>query len=179
MPAVPRWSWFQDAWWPKRLVALLVLLAASAGVLRMLARLIDFPPDFNDAQSASANELLRHPDRWSIWSKTAKRDLVLFIPAYVSWGVTAIAWATWRRPLSSWSCGFMLAGGAVDVVETVLFRRTLDRLMHGASESQLSTLTSVTATATKVKWACAALAIVLLIAGVLLPPRRRARAASG
>lgn len=173
MAAVPRWSWFQDAWWPKRLVALLVLVAASAGVLHMLAGLTDFPPDYNDAQSASANELLRHRDRWSTWSDTAKRDLLPFIPAYLLWGVAAIAWATWRRPLCSLSCGFMLAVGTVDIVETVLFRRTLDRLMHGATESQVSTLTSVTAVATKVKLTCAALAIVLLIASVLLPRRPR------
>lgn len=141
MAALPRWSWFQDAWWPKRLLALLVLLAASAGVLQVFAGLTDFPSDFNDAQSASAKELLRHPQRWSIWSDTAKRDLVPFIPAYVSWGVAVITWATWRRRFSAMSCGFMLAVGAADVLETALFRRTLDRLMHGATESQVSTLT--------------------------------------
>lgn len=178
MAAVPRWSWFQDQSWPKRLVALLVLLAASAGVLGVLAGLADFPPDFNDAQSASANELLRHPDRWSAWSDTATRDLVLFIPGYVLWGVAAIAWATWPRRLTYGSCGFMLAAGAVDVVETVLFRRTLDRLMQGATESQVSTLTSVTGVATTVKWTCAGLAIGLLIVGVLRRPRLRPASAS-
>lgn len=173
MPEVPRWSWFHDRWWPKRVAALIVLIAATVAVLRLLARLIDFPPDFNGAQSAPAEELLGHHERWSTWRATATRDLVLFIPAYVAWGVSAIAWATWRRLLSTPACGFMLAVGAADVIETVLFRRTLDRLLHGATEDQVSTLTSVTAVATKTKLTCAGVAIALLIAGVLLPTRSK------
>ena len=170
MPAVPRWSWFDDRWWPKRLAALLLLLAATVAVLRLLARLIDFPPDFNGAQSESAEELARHPERWSTWRDTATRDLVAFIPAYVTVGVSAIAWAG-RRPLSTLSCGIMLGAGAADVAETLLFRRTLGRLINDATAGQVSTLTSVTAVATRVKLICAGTAVALLVAGVLRSPR--------
>lgn len=168
--SVPRWSWFGDAWWPKRLIALLALIGASAAVLAALARLVDFPPDFNGAQSAPARELLQHPDRWQDWHDTAGRDLIPFIPGYTAWGTAAIAWAAWRRPLCRSSCGLLVTAGAVDAVETLLFRRTLGRLMEGATESQLSRMTSVTAVATRLKWACALAAVVLLAASVLRRP---------
>ena len=168
--SVPRWSWFGDAWWPKRLVAFLTLLGASAAVLGALAELVDFPPDFNGAQSATARELVQQPDRWEDWHDTAGRDLIPFIPGYTAWGTAAIAWAAWRRPLSRMSAGFMFTAGVVDAVETLLFRRTLGRLMDGATESQISTMTTVTAGATRLKWACAAAAVVLLAASILRRP---------
>ena len=59
--SVPRGSWFGDAWWPKRLIALLALIGGSAAVLGALVKLVGAPPDFNGAQSAPARELLQQP----------------------------------------------------------------------------------------------------------------------
>jgi hypothetical protein len=129
-----------------------VLLVASGAVLLGVARIVDFPGDFNRAQSSSAPSLAERPDRWADWRDAANRDLVLFVPSYVVYGAAALAWAVPGRRARRFAVAAIVLMGAADVVETLLFRGTLERLTDGAAATDLTTRTDVTRLATGVKY---------------------------
>ncbi|MGI8807185.1 MAG: hypothetical protein ACR2KK_04990 [Acidimicrobiales bacterium] len=162
--------WFRDPVWPKRLVAVLALVALSAVVLLVVAWMIGFPKGFNEAQSASGRWLETRPDQWRVWRRTATRDLLLFVPAYVGLGTAAICWATARRPFATWPSRLLVLGGIADIVETLLFRRTLDRLIDGATGAELSTVTGVTSFVSGLKLMFLGLAVAGLILGTRRAP---------
>ena len=145
-----------------------VLIAVSAAVLRGFARVVDFPDGYNGAQSATAGWLAARPDRWAAWRRGATRDLVMFVPAFVVYGAAALAWSVPGRRLRACAVGCLVGAGLADVVETVLFRGTLDRFLDGAAAGELATRTSVTRAATGAKYAGVALvgaALALVAAG--------------
>lgn len=147
-----RWGWFGDRSRLRRLAAVAVLLAASGAVLLGVARIVDFPGDFNGAQSSSAGSLAERPDRWAEWRDAADRDLVLFVPAYVVYGAAALARALPGRRARRFAVAAIVLMGAADVAETLLFRGTLDRLVDGAAATGLTTRTDLTRAATGVKY---------------------------
>lgn len=168
LPVLRRWAWFHDPSSARRAVAVSVLLVVSAAVLRGVAGLADFPDDYNRAQSATAGWLVERADRWLLWRRGATRDLAIFIPAYVGYGAAALAWALPRRRLRAWAISSLVAAGLADVVETVLFRGTLDRFLGGATAAQLATRTTVTRAATVAKYgglAAVGVAMALVVAG--------------
>lgn len=147
-----RWAWFSDPSWPRRTVAVSALLVVSVAVLRGIARVADFPDGYNGAQSATAGWLAERADRWAPWRRGATRDLAIFIPALVGYGAAALAWAIPGRRLRVWAISSLTVAGLADVVETVLFRGTLDRFLGGATAAQLATRTTVTRAATVTKY---------------------------
>jgi hypothetical protein len=163
-----RWAWFSDPSWPRRAASVSVLLGLSAAVLRGVARLVDFPDGYNGAQSSTAGRLAERPDQWSPWRRGATRDLAIFIPAFVGFGAAVLAWAIPGRRLRVWAISSLVAAGVADVVETVLFRGTLDRFRGGATAAELSTRTTVTRAATVAKYSGfvgVGVALALVVAG--------------
>lgn len=103
------------------------LVGGTLAVVAGLARVTGFPGDYNAAQPSSAEWLATRSGRWAVWRDVATRDLVVFVPGYVVVGTAALVWAVPRRVLRVAAVASLLAAGAADVVETLLFRGTLDR----------------------------------------------------
>lgn len=163
-----RWAWFSDPSVVKRGSAVAALLAGSAAVLGASARAARFPAGYNGAQSAPASRLAARPDRWADWRGGATRDLAVFVPAYVGFGTAALAWAVPGGRVRTLALSSLAGAGAADVVETVLFRGTLDRLGDGAAVGDLAARTAVTRAFTAVKLAGVGLvgvALALVVAG--------------
>lgn len=143
-------------------MAVFGLVGVAVAVVAAVGAAVGFPPGYNGAQSASAGWLADRPARWAGWRDAATRDLVVFVPAYVAVGVAVLAWAMPTRAWRARSIAALAAAGLADVVETVLFRGTLDRLLAGSAAADLATRTRVTQAATVVKYGS-----FVLVAGTL------------
>ena len=170
-----RWAWFHAPSPGKRAVAVVVLLVVTSGVVAGMARLVDFPDDYNDAQSKDSFWLAERRDRLNDWRPVATRDLLIFIPAFTVFGLAALQWALPTRALRRWSSFFLLGVAACDVTETVLFRGTLDRLKADVPASDLSSRTTVTQLATYGKYLFLILVFVTLMVFVWAGHRSRRR----
>ncbi len=151
-----------DVTW-QRLLATLALVTVLVAALGWFARAIGLPAGYARAQSLGAYELIERND-WAELRRGATRDIALFIPAYVvlAAAVTGLAVASTAARLS---IGGAVAGGAVaDLVETLLFRRSLTRLLAGGDLEDIERLTQVTQVATMLKFAGLLTALALLLA---------------
>ena len=151
---------------------MVVLLLATAGVLQGVARVAGLPDGYNAAQSKDAAWLSRHPDRWAEWRDGATRDLLIFIPAFATFGLVALMWAMPTRSLRVWSCAFLAGVATSDVIETLLFRGSLDRFGDGVPTADLAARTTVTQVASGGKYLFLGLVGVTLGAVVLTGGRR-------
>lgn len=149
------------------------LVGGTLAVVAGLARVTGFPGDYDAAQSSGAEWLATRSVRWEVWRDVATRDLVVFVPGYVVVGTAALVWAVPRRGLRVAAVASLLAAGAADVVETLLFRGTLDRFRDGATAAELATRTTVTAAFTVAKKGGIGLACLALAALVLVRPEDR------
>lgn len=169
-----------------RVVALAVLLAASVAVLGVGALVADLSRDYASSQSQAACDLAERPSEWSEFLSGTARDLLVYIPLYLVLfvAVVAITSRTAVRPsFRRLFAGRFLSDGvalviavtaaAADVVETLLYRRTLQELEAGRSCETLTTATDVTAAFTALKFAMFVLFAVLTFARVLARPTPR------
>jgi len=116
--------------------ALVMMVLAGVG-LAVLREISDFPAGYMGLQTASESELRNHD--LAQLRRGASRDLFPFIPGYAALIAVLVGSYLWRRPpvlRAAKGLSFMVVAAAVigvvaDVVETVRFRATLDRLIRG------------------------------------------------
>ena len=167
-----------------RFAALVALLLATAIVLWVGGKLSGLPAGYGNTQNDSASQLLqRSAGEWSTLRRGSAKDLLIFIPIYVLWGlgVTALIRATPRRTWQGWArvvlspvtlAGAVIALAVADVTETVLFRASLTRLIDTNGGAEIDGLTDATQAFFWLKFAAAPTALGLLAVQVLAPPRR-------
>jgi hypothetical protein len=144
----------------------------------------DIPPAYGAAQSRDAKWLAQHADRWAEFKTGTAHDLTRYIPGYAVFAFCLFAVVAaarrgdgphWSRldGIASTSTAALLATGTVaDVAETVLFRRSLSRLLGTSGTADVSTLTSITAVFTVIKWTGLIAGMAGIAAMVLVPPNR-------
>ena len=144
---------------------LVVLIATILGLTSILA---DLDTGYGSARSRSSQWLADHSDSLSEWHRGTFRDLTVFIPTYVVVSVASciIAVRSWHLSVS-----LLVIGGAADIAETVLFRRTLTSLRAGTPSAQLAERASTTAFLSGAKWALLLSALFALIIEALRRPR--------
>jgi lysophospholipase L1-like esterase len=159
-------------------VFLSVILPAAAGV----------SGGYGAAQSKSGDALRAlGQQRWRSYFVTTSHDLAWYIPAYLLVGVAVIVLVAWRQSRSSataqppatyetfdglpprawWALGLVTLAAIADVVETVLFRLSLGRLVEHGPDAHLGVLPLVTRLMTVLKFgsglAAAVLVVVLIV----------------
>ena len=181
---MPRWTTnvASPKLWVRGLaVAAVVLLTlAWTGILALLS---DLPTGYGAAQSRNEKWLKDHASSWSQFRHGATNDLLRYIPGYLVFGVLligAVAWARRGRApgLSSrhdrvpvfTALALLVIGAVADIVETLLFRQSLTRLIATSGSADVETLTSITWVMTAVKWTALAAFFVALVAVILRPP---------
>lgn len=167
-PAMPP-PGFRSRRWPVRAACLVGLLAVSGVVLRLAARIVGLPPGYNNAQTASARSLAAM-DHWPALRRGTAKDILLFVPIYVIYGLAVMGVVSpdrRRLRMSSLLVTTMLGVGIADLAETLLFRRSLTRLIGGASASRIEGLTRATRAMTGLKLAFALATVVALAVRVL------------
>lgn len=169
-----------------RCMALLGVVLITLAWTGILAAIADIPVGYGAAQSRDATWLQAHADQWSRFRVGTSRDLLRYIPGYLAFGLVLIGVvAIVRRQGASGltaerdrlpaliAVGALVIGAIADVVETVLFRRSLTKLLDASGAVDVTTLTSVTRVMTVVKWAGLAASYIALAALMLLPPEPR------
>jgi hypothetical protein len=150
-----------EPWW-KRLLAALALLALTLLVLGSAALAVGLGDGYGNAQAWRAAKLAEQaPERLRTFRRQALRDIVLYVPIYLAAGVGYAALVVKGRRRRQIVLSLLAVGGVADLIETVLFRRTLTRLLDGASIGAVDRGTQITALFTGLKFAG------LLAAGVL------------
>lgn len=154
---------------------LVLLILAWTGILAALA---DIPSGYGAAQSRDEAWLKAHPSDWARFRLGTSRDLFRYIPGYFIFGVVLLASVAIARRATTdrrdrmvtLVVGALLLVGAVaDVIETLLFRHSLNRLLATAGAAHISTVTSVTAAMTATKFVGLAGFVVALVGYVLMP----------
>lgn len=150
-----------EPWW-KRLLAALALLVLMLMVLGAAALAIGLGDGYGNAQAWRAAKLAEQPtERLRTFRRQALDDIVLYVPIYLAAGVGYAALVVKGRRRQQIVLALLAGGGVADWIETVLFRRSLTRLINGASVDAVDRGTQVTAVFTGLKFAG------LLAAGVL------------
>lgn len=154
---------------PVRAACLVGLLAGSAVVLYLAAKVVGLPPGYNKGQTAGAVALAARKD-WPALRRGTARDAFLYVPIYVIYGlvVMGVVSPNRRRPgPSRLLVSTMVGVGIADVAETLLFRSSLTRLIGGASASEIDGLTRARTVMTDLKLALALATVVALAVRVL------------
>jgi hypothetical protein len=146
MRTVSNWS---SPW--RRVAATGALLGVLLLVLGRFARLIGMPEGFGPAQSLRAADLAARDD-WSELRRGATLDIALFVPAYVASGFGVASLVTSSKPQRALVLAPLGLGALADLVETWLFRRSLGRLIDGATADDIEALANATRAATAVKY---------------------------
>ena len=181
---MPRWTVnvaSPKAW--VRCIALLGVVLITLAWTGILAAIADIPKGYGAAQSRDETWLTAHADQWSRFRLGTSHDLLRYIPGYLVFGLILIgALAIVRRQGASGltarrdrlpaviAVGALVIGAIADVVETVLFRRSLTQLLDTSGAVDVTTLTSVTRVMTVIKWTGLAASYLALSVLVLLPP---------
>jgi hypothetical protein len=163
-------GWFRSSSRGVRFVSLAGLVAATFGFLTALGKALFPEGGYGAAQSYGACRLEGLRDDWATFVRGTGRDLFVFIPVYflLFLGIVFVTRRAapsdhgqrgWPERLASdrLAVGLAIGAAATDVVETVLFRRTLHELQAGRACSTLTTATDVTAGFTVAKFALWAL----------------------
>jgi hypothetical protein len=151
-----------------------------------LAAISDMPSGYGAAQSRDQTWLDAHAGQWSLLRQGTTRDLVRFIPGYLVFGVVLIgAVALTRRggepglnsgrvrgPALIALC-LLVIGAIADVLETLLFRHSLTRLIVSSGRADVGTSTSITLVMTVVKWTALVGFFLTLVAMILRQPAPR------
>lgn|GEM_PF-5282001 len=155
-------------------------LAVGVGVVVLAGVLSHLPNGYDKAQSKNADWLNRHGHLPTLKAATL-RDIFVFVPIYLLFGLAVIHLARparpgrgpggrwWRRfSVPQWALlGALVGGGVADWAETGLFRMSLTRLIASSGTRDVTTLTTVTARFTFLKWTLLGLSLVLLSVNVL------------
>jgi hypothetical protein len=168
-----------------RCIALIGVVLITLAWTGILAAIADIPVGYGAAQSRDETWLKAHADQWSRFRVGTSRDLLRYIPGYLAFGLVLIgAVVIVRRQGASGltarhdrvpaviAVGALVIGAIADVVETLLFRRSLTQLLDTSGAVDVATLTSVTRVMTVVKWAGLAASYLALAVLVLLPPEQ-------
>lgn len=168
--------------WVRGLAVLGVVLLTLAwtGVLALLS---DIPSGYGAAQSRDQPWLKAHAALWPLLSQGTTRDLLRFIPGYLVFGALLIYGVALARRggepgLSSphdrglvlIALALLVIGAVADVVETLLFRHSLTRLIDTSGGADVATLTSTTWVMTAVKWTALSAFFVALVVMILRRP---------
>jgi hypothetical protein len=184
---MPRWTpnVASPKWWARGIAAVGVVVLTYLWT-QLLSALADLPSDYGAAQSRDEAWLKVHAGQWSEFKQGTARDLLRYIPGYLLFGVLligSVVLARRRGASSIWSrrdrvpalvafTALMIAVIA-DVVETLLFRQSLTRLIDTSGVADVSTLTSVTLMMTVVKWTALGVSVLSLVVLTLRRPSQR------
>lgn len=136
--------------------------------LLLLARLIGLTGGYGAAQSETAGKLVaRTVAQWQAFRKMGGRDMVLYVPAYLSYGIAVVRYLrsdglVWPRRLAILAIVTLVAGGTADLAETYYFRRSLSLLIKVGTSADIEALTTLTRFFTLLKVIALVLSIVLL-----------------
>ncbi len=170
-----------------RVVTFLALIVATVWLLTQLATLVGLPDGYDASQRATARSLATRemPEVRSL-QRGAVRDMGLYVPAYLLYGLIVVLLISprrsgdgsgpwwrfgWLTTLTKVTLGLLVATAAADMVETVLFHRSLGRLLDGAGASGIGTLATVTRAMYATKVAFAAATLIVLAVNVFRGPR--------
>ena len=182
---LPRWTAnvASSKLWVRGLAVLGVVLLTLAWT-GALALLSDIPSGYGAAQSRDQPWLKAHAALWSLLRQGTTRDLLRFIPGYLVFGVLLVGCVGLAR--RGGEPGFssrddrgpvlvalaaLVIGAVADVVETLLFRHSLTRLIATSGNADVATFTSITWVMTAVKWTALSAFFVALVVVMLRPPR--------
>jgi hypothetical protein len=161
---------FRSPRFGRRLGALVLLLALAFVSAWLVGQLSDMPSGYGGSQSDGACTLALRPHDWASLVHGTTHDLLVFIPAYVVIGLVAVYLT--RRPErgNRLAAALIIAMAAADVIETLLFRRTLEHLQGGEACRDLTTATDVTRAFTVAKFGFLFLFVADVTWRVLRPP---------
>jgi hypothetical protein len=179
-PTWPRRVWVRIVW-------LVALLGVTVGVVVLFAgRVSDLPPGYAWKQFESASKLVQRGDEWRALQRGAVRDLFVFVPIYLVWGLAAAAMVGAAAPTDAgvnarpwWSrvarSRWTLAGAVVfmalaDAIETALFHTSLTRLIETEGAGSIDSLVAVTQVFSRLKGLGFVAAVALLFFQVLTRP---------
>jgi hypothetical protein len=175
-----RTTWLRSRSACHRFVGFQVLLVVAVLAMLVLARVVAFPEGYGIAQKAGAAELATK-DLLALLDGTTS-DLAFYIPGYLLILFAVIMASSRQEPADRWRFrfvgGFLSDGtacivaalvGVADVVETMCFRRAVERLQQGHAPGGVTSLTDTAAIAFWAKWSLAALLVVLIAARVRQP----------
>jgi hypothetical protein len=181
---MPRWTMniASPKLWVRAIAAggLVLLTLAWTGILALLS---DLPKGYGAAQSRNERWLKDHAFLWSQFRHGTTNDLLRYVPGYLVFGVLLIGAVAWARrggeegfssrhdrvPAFA-ALALLVIGAVADVVETLLFRQSLTRLIATSGSADVATLTSITWAMTAVKWTALAAFFVVLVVMILRPP---------
>lgn len=166
------WNPIRSRHWWVRAGWLAGVLLASALVLWLAAVVSDLPPGYGPKQYASAAELARRPTEWDALRRGTVRDISRYVPVYLVWGVAVAATvgAAKSKKAGGMIAGAVAATAAADVVETVLFRSSLTRLIDSNGTRAIGSLVRATQVFTTLKVVSALAALAMLFFHVLAGP---------
>ena len=171
-----------------RIAWLVGVLGASVLVLWLNDKLSNLPPGYGNKQYKSASELLKLRDEWTALRRGTTRDLAIYIPIYIGWGLAVAgmvgaagltkggsARRGWARLVRSPRAiaGAYLVAGLTDVIETLLFRTSLSRLIDTDGAARIDTLTRTTLVFTVLKFLALVAGFVLVVFQVVKGPESR------
>ncbi len=163
---MPRWTMnvASSKAWVRGVAAsgVVLLTLAWTGILLWLS---DLPSGYGAAQSRNQKWLKDHAALWSLLRQATTRDLLRYVPGYVVFGVLLIAGVALARRgggtgvssrhdrrLVVIALALLVIGALADVIETLLFRQSLTRLINTSGLADVETLTSITWVMTAMKW---------------------------
>jgi hypothetical protein len=173
-------------WWPRGLATVGVVALTWVWTIALSA-LADLPSGYGGAQSKDGPWLKARAGRWSEFLQGTTRDLARYVPGYLLFGVLLIGSVVFARRAGTSgissrrdrvpalvASSALVIGVAADVVETLLFRHSLTRLIDSSGTADVSTSTSVTLVMTIVKWAALGASLLALVGLIWREPVRTA-----
>ncbi|HSB87577.1 MAG TPA: hypothetical protein VLD86_14805 [Ilumatobacteraceae bacterium] len=166
-----------------RCVAVIGVVLITLAWTGFLDAIADLPTGYGAAQSRDQTWLKAHAADWSQFRVGTSHDVLRYVPGYLIFGLLLIGAVVFvRRRVAAGliaprdrlptlvAISTLVIGAAADVVETLLFRRSLTRLIETSGAADVSTLTSITSAMTVIKWAGLGVSYLTLIVLMLLPP---------
>lgn len=175
-------KWLDDASMARRGVTLFGVIVGAIIVLRGAAWLIDLSHGYGPAQNDSAADLkARAPELWNRFYEMAWRDIVVYVPLYIAFGIVVILATRSSRPdgrhfilKRSWLLAMLalLTAGAADFVETLLFQGSLRRLRQAGEDANIDGIASATGAFTTAKGIAGIAALVFVVVMILWRPKK-------
>ncbi len=172
-------------WWV-RLMGLIGLLLATALVMDFAGRVSHLSYGYGKTQDDSASQLALLTQERLIELRAATiRDIFRYVPFYLVSGLALAGMVAATRSADEADARHwwgrlakaprtiaiaVVAAAVADVIETVLFRTSLTRLIDGGGEDSVELLTRITAPFTRFKFAALGAGLVLLCYQVLRSP---------
>ena len=163
-------EWVDQQRTSQRVATCVGVIAISAAFLFLVGWLVGLTDGYGWAQAESATKLkARDSSQWHLFYEMAWRDIALYIPIYVAYGIAVILTlrpdpkrTTYTGKVWKWALCALGVLGAVDVAETAMFQWSLRRLKADGVDADISSIASVTGVLTWVKIVMAAVTLIVV-----------------